>query len=115
MFDLSGRVALVSGAASGMGKATAMALAEAGASVVLADINEDGVRATAVEIESLERRALPLICDVSQPEQIRSMFERVDGEFGRIDFLANIAGEAVRKKPEDISLDEVEWTWRSLV
>ena len=115
MFDLSGRVALVSGAASGMGKATAMALAEAGASVVLADINEDGVRATAVEIESLERRALPLICDVSQPEQIRSMFARLDGEFGRIDFLANIAGEAVRRKPEDISLDEVEWTWRSLV
>ena len=43
------------------------------------------------------------------------MFERIDDEFGRIDFVANIAGEAVRKKPEDISLDEVEWTWRNLV
>ena len=115
MFDLSGRVALVSGAASGMGKATAMAVAEAGADVVLADINEEGVQATAGEIESLGRRALPVICDVSQPEQIRSVFARLDDEFGRIDFVANIAGEGVRRKPEDISLDEVEWTWRNLV
>ena len=98
MFDLSGRVALVSGAASGMGKATAVAVAEAGADVVLADINEDGVQATAGEIESLNRRALPLVCDISEPEQICSLFARVDDEFGRIDFLANIAGETVRQE-----------------
>ena len=115
MFDLTGRVALVSGAASGLGKATALAVAEAGADVVLADINEDGLRVVAGEIESLDRRALPQVCDISEPEQICSMFERIDDEFGRIDFVANIAGEAVRKKPEDISLDEVEWTWRNLV
>lgn len=115
MFDLAGRVALVSGAASGLGKATALAVAEAGADVVLADINEDGMRTVAGEIESLHRRALPQVCDISEPEQICSMFERIDDKFGRIDFVANIAGEAVRKKPEDISLDEVEWTWRNLV
>ena len=115
MFDLTGRVALVSGAASGLGKATALAVAEAGADVVLADIDEDGMRTVAGEIESLGRRALPRVCDISEPEQICSMFERIDDEFGRIDFVANIAGEAVRKKPEDISLDEVEWTWRNLV
>ena len=115
MFDLTGRVALVSGAASGLGKATALAVAEAGADVVLADIDEDGMRTVAGDIESLRRRALPQVCDISEPEQICSMFERIDNEFGRIDFVANIAGEAVRKKPEDISLDEVEWTWRNLV
>ena len=115
MFDLAGRVALVSGAASGLGKATALAVAEAGADVVLADIDEDGMRTVAGDIESLRRRALPQVCDISEPEQICSMFERIDEEFGRIDFVANIAGETVRKKPEDISLDEVEWTWRSLV
>ena len=115
MFDLAGRVALVSGAASGLGKATALAVAEAGADVILADIDEDGMRTVAGEIESLHRRALPQVCDISEPEQICSMFERIDEEFGRIDFVANIAGETVRKKPEDISLDEVEWTWRSLV
>ena len=115
MFDLAGRVALVSGAASGLGKATALAVAEAGADVVLADIDEDGMRTVAGEIESLHQRALPQVCDISEPAQICSMFERIDDEFGRIDFVANIAGEAVRKKPEDISLDEVEWTWRNLV
>ena len=115
MFDLTGRVALVSGAASGLGKATALAVAEAGADVVLADIDEDGMRTVAGEIESLHQRALPQVCDISEPAQICSMFERIDEEFGRIDFVANIAGEAVRKKPEDISLDEVEWTWRNLV
>jgi len=115
MFDLSGRVALVSGAASGMGKATSLAVAEAGADVVLADINLEGAQATAREIEALGRKALPVVCDISQPDQIRAMFGLLDDEFGRIDFLANIAGEAVRKKPEVISLDEVEWTWRNLV
>jgi NAD(P)-dependent dehydrogenase (short-subunit alcohol dehydrogenase family) len=115
MFDLSSRVALVSGAASGMGKATALALAEAGANLVLADLNEAGAQATASEIESLGRHALPVACDISQPDQIRAMFARIDDKFGQIDFVANIAGESVRKKPEDISLDEVEWTWRNLV
>ena len=72
IFDLSSRVALVSGAASGMGKATALALAEAGANLVLADLNEAGAQATASEIESLGRHALPVACDISQPDQIRA-------------------------------------------
>lgn len=115
MFDLTGRVALVSGAASGMGKASSLALAEAGASVVLADIDDEGARKTAAEIKSLGGRGVAEHCDISSPDDIRAMFARIDDEFGRIDFVANIAGEAVRKKPEDISLDEVEWTWRNLV
>ncbi|MBC8356214.1 MAG: SDR family oxidoreductase [Planctomycetes bacterium] len=115
MFDLSDRVALVSGAASGMGRASSLALAEAGADVVLADLNEEGAQATAQEIESLGRKAMPVRCDISNSEDILAMFGRVDNEFGRIDFVANIAGEAIRKKPEEISLDEVEWTWRNLV
>jgi NAD(P)-dependent dehydrogenase (short-subunit alcohol dehydrogenase family) len=115
MFDLSGRVALVSGAASGMGKAASLALAQAGSNVVLADLNEEGAQATAAQIQSLGRQALVVRCDVAQPEQVRAMLAQVDERFGRIDFLANIAGEAVRKKPEDITLEEVEWTWRNLV
>jgi NAD(P)-dependent dehydrogenase (short-subunit alcohol dehydrogenase family) len=114
-FDLSGRVALISGSAQGMGRAAALAVAEAGADVVLADLNEAGAQATAASIAALGRRALPVRCDVSRPDDIRAMFGRIDREFGRIDFVANIAGEAVRKKPEEISLDEVEWTWRNLV
>ena len=78
MFDLSGRVSLVSGAASGMGKAVALAVAEAGSDIVLADINEAGAHAVAQEIEALGRKALPVVCDISSPEAIRAMFAQID-------------------------------------
>jgi NAD(P)-dependent dehydrogenase (short-subunit alcohol dehydrogenase family) len=115
LFDLSGKVAVVSGAASGMGRAMSIALAEAGADVLLVDIDEAGMSRTAETIRALGRKVVAVRCDVSQPEQIRAMFGRLDNEFGRINFLGNVAGEAIRKRPEDISLDEVEWTWRNLV
>lgn len=115
LFDLGGRVAVVSGAASGMGKAMSLALAEAGADIVLADIDAEGAEAAAAEIRAIGRRALPVVCDISDIDQIRGMFGQVDREFGRVDFLGNIAGEAVRCKPEDISLEDVEWTWRNIV
>jgi NAD(P)-dependent dehydrogenase (short-subunit alcohol dehydrogenase family) len=115
MFNLVGRVALVSGAAQGMGRAMAMALAEFGADLVLADLNNDGVWETAEAIGKLGRSAFPVRCDVSQPDQIRALFADLDREMGRIDFLGNVAGEAVRAQPEEITLEDVEKTWRNLV
>ena len=115
LFDLSGRVALVSGAASGMGRAMATALAQAGSDVMLAGRNLAGVEKTAGEIQKLGRRAIAVQCDVSQPEQIRAMFAQLDRDFGRIDFLGNVAGDAVLGAPEDIALEAVEQTWRNLV
>src|SRR5437762_3183661 len=95
MFDLTGRVAVVSGAASGMGRAMALALAEAGADLLLADLHADGAEKTAGEIRQFGRRAVVALCNVSEPEQIRALFAQLDSEFGRIDFLGNVAGEAV--------------------
>ncbi|MBM3833578.1 MAG: SDR family oxidoreductase [Verrucomicrobia bacterium] len=115
LFDLSGRVALVSGAASGLGRAMSIALAEAGADLVLADVNETGMNLTAQQINQLGRRALPVTCNVSDPKQIRALFSQVDREFGRIDFVGNVAGEGILGRPEEISLDDVEQTWRNLV
>jgi NAD(P)-dependent dehydrogenase (short-subunit alcohol dehydrogenase family) len=115
LFDLTGRVGLVSGAAQGLGRAMAVALAEAGADLVLADRNAAGVQQTAAHLAGLGRRALPVTCDVSEPEQIREMFARLDREFGRIDFLGNVAGDGVLGRPEEIPLDAVERTWRNLV
>jgi NAD(P)-dependent dehydrogenase (short-subunit alcohol dehydrogenase family) len=115
MFDLSGRVALVSGAASGLGRAMSLALAEAGADLLLADLNCDGARSTAEEISKIGRRTLAVSCDVSDPKQIRAMFAQLDREFDRIDFLGNVAGEGVLGRPEEISLDDIERTWRNLV
>ena len=115
MFDLSGKFALVSGAARGMGRATSLALAEAGATLMLADINGEGVNKTAEDIGDLGGRAVPVECNISKPDEIRSMFQRLDDEFGHIDFLGNIAGDGLRGKPEEVSLDDVEQSWRNLV
>ena len=115
IFDLTGRVALVSGAASGMGRAMSLALAEAGAHVMLADRNADGLQKTAEDIAGMQGSATPATCDVTDPEQIRALFARLDRELGRIDFLGNVAGDGVAGRPEEISLDDVERSWRNLV
>jgi NAD(P)-dependent dehydrogenase (short-subunit alcohol dehydrogenase family) len=115
LFDLSGKVAIVTGAAQGMGRAMALALAEAGAHVMLADRNEAGAHETAVAAAQFGRSALAAKCDVADPAQIREFFGRLDRAFGRIDFLGNVAGEGVLGTPEGISLEEVERCWRNLV
>jgi NAD(P)-dependent dehydrogenase (short-subunit alcohol dehydrogenase family) len=115
LFDLSGRVALVTGAASGMGRATAIAFAEAGANLMLADINLDGVQQAAREIEGVGQRAIPVHCDVSDTNQILSMFERLDGEYGRIDILSNVAGEGLLARPEEVSIEQVRRVLEVLV
>ena len=115
LFDLSGKIALVSGAAQGMGRAMALALAEAGADLMLADLNAAGGEKTAEDIRSLGRRAVFVNCDVSEPEQIREIFAQLDRDFGRLDFLGNVAGDAQLGAPEDIELSAVEQTWRNLV
>src|SRR5947209_12151221 len=115
LFDLTGRVALVSGAAQGLGRAMSLALAEAGADLVLADRNAAGLQRTAETIAALGRKAVPVTCDVSEPAQIRTLFAELDRAFGRIDFLGNVAGDAVLGAPEEIPLEAVERTWRNLV
>jgi NAD(P)-dependent dehydrogenase (short-subunit alcohol dehydrogenase family) len=115
LFDLTGRVALVSGAASGMGRAMALAFAEAGADLMLADLNAEGVQKTAATIEGMGRRAQPVRCDVSDPEQIRALFAQLDRTFGRIDVLGNVAGEGILGKPEEITIDQVKQVLQNLV
>lgn len=108
LFDLSGRVAVVSGAAQGMGRATALALAGAGADLVLVDRNLSGAEQTGEEIRGGGRRALCLATDVSSPPAIESLFQRVDKEFGRVDFLGNIAGDGILARPEDLTIADLQ-------
>jgi NAD(P)-dependent dehydrogenase (short-subunit alcohol dehydrogenase family) len=115
LFDLSRRVALVSGAASGMGRAMALVFAEAGADLVLADLNADGMNRTAEDIARLGRKAVPVCCDVSDPEQIRALFSQVDETFNRLDVLGNVAGEGILGRPEDLSLEQVRQVLQNLV
>ena len=98
-----------------MGRAMSIALAEAGADLMLADRDIAGVENTAGEIQKLGRRAVAVNCDVSEPQQIRRMFAQIDHDFGRIDFLGNVAGDGVLARPEEIPLEAVERTWRNLV
>ncbi|HQY26349.1 MAG TPA: SDR family NAD(P)-dependent oxidoreductase, partial [Thermoflexales bacterium] len=99
MFDLSGRVAIVSGTASGMGEAMALTFAENGADLVLLDMNTAGNEETAHAIEKMGRRAIPLTCDVSKYSDIDKVYETVDKEFGHVDILSHVVqlGAAVAK------------------
>src|SRR6185437_2773703 len=104
-FSLSGKIALVTGASSGLGAGFAVALAEAGADVVLAARRRDRLGATCREIEQLGRAALAVQTDVTDPAQCRAAVEAAVGRFGRLDVLVNNAGlgtavPALRETPE---------------
>jgi NAD(P)-dependent dehydrogenase (short-subunit alcohol dehydrogenase family) len=115
MFDLSGRVAVVSGAAQGMGQAAALALAEFGADVVLVDRNLPGAEATGARIRALGRRVLCSGCDTSDLAQIAALFREVDSAFGRVDFLGNIAGDGHLAPPEDLAIGDLHRVLQNLV
>ncbi len=115
LFDLTGRIAVVTGSAQGMGRAMALALAESGADVVLLDRNRHGIEDTAHTIESLGRRAMPIAGDVTETGHIDHVFDAVDREFGRIDILGNVAGEARTGPAESMTLDDIQVTFHNLV
>jgi NAD(P)-dependent dehydrogenase (short-subunit alcohol dehydrogenase family) len=94
--DFSGKVALVTGASSGMGLATARAFAAAGAAVVLADVREDAVKAEAEKLAAAGHRAIAVGCDVSDDAQVQQMVDRTVAEFGRLDAAFNNAGVMAR-------------------
>ena len=101
-FDVEGQVALVTGAARGLGRAVALALANAGANVALGlrDLSNDA--GVVREIEALDRRALPLSLEVSDIRQVRVAVDAVVERFGRLDILVNNAGVAPGNPAEDV-------------
>ncbi len=106
--DFSGKVALVTGAASGMGLATAQAFAEAGASVVLSDVREDLVKAETQNLVVAGHKAIAVLCDVSDDDEVAAMVERTVAEFGRLDAAFNNAGVMARIAPTADSTRE-DW------
>jgi NAD(P)-dependent dehydrogenase (short-subunit alcohol dehydrogenase family) len=109
LFSLEGRVAVVTGAAAGIGRAIAVGLAENGADVAVCDINEDGLANTVRSIRALGRKGIAVRCDVEHPSEIEHLFAEVDRSFGRIDILVNNVGHVARAKPEELTLDD--WNW----
>lgn len=108
-FDLTAQVALVTGAARGIGRAVSLALAHAGADVALGfrDIHADG--GLPQEIEALGRQALPLQMDVTRLEQIFDAVEKTVTRFGRLDILVNNAGAAVVSPPEEVTETDYDY------
>ena len=107
LFDLTGKKALVTGGAVGIGRACAVALARAGAHVAIVDINEKTGAATAREIQDMGCDSLFVPCDITKKDQVQNAVAKVVETFGRLDIGVNNAGIAILGADE--AIDQAEW------
>jgi NAD(P)-dependent dehydrogenase (short-subunit alcohol dehydrogenase family) len=111
-FDLEGKIALVTGAARGLGRAISLALANAGADVTLGLRDASSGDELAAEIGSMGRTALPLAMDVRYLDQVRAGVDAAVERFGRLDILVNNAGVAPTNRAEDVNEHDYDETFR---
>lgn len=105
-FDLTGKVAVVTGAGSGLGAAAATCYAENGAAVALLARTESKIKAVAEKITAAGGRALPIPCDVTSEDSVKAAVEKVLAEYGKIDILLNDAGVAVGGGVDTLALED---------
>src|SRR5947199_4329317 len=106
---VAGKVAFITGASSGIGRATTLAFARAGASVAVADVSEKGNQETARLIEQQGGHALVVKCNVTQTDDVKAALDKTVAAFGRLDFAFNNAGIEPRKPAPTADYDEEEW------
>jgi len=111
LFDLNGRVAIVTGAGSGLGAVFAQALAEAGAEVVCADLNLSGTEETVKTIQQAGGVALAVETDVTDEAAVTAMVQAAVDRFGRLDIIVNNAGIGAIAPPEEVSLED----WQKVI
>src|SRR5712692_8077921 len=111
-FDLTGRVALVTGGTSGLGRAIAVGLAQAGATVVVGSRDQRKVTDAVAELAGIGAGHSGLPLDVADPVSIEAAFRTITGESGRLDILVNAAGTIQRKDPLEVTLAEWEQVLR---
>lgn len=107
-FDLSGRIAVVTGGGSGLGLAIATGLARHGCDVVVAGRQTDGLATAQQQIAQIGHRSHTVVCDVTNEDQVKHLFSEVARIFGRLDVLVNNAGIPSHSPPESLELSE--WT-----
>lgn len=109
-FDLTGKVALITGSGTGIGKAIATGMAQAGADIVLNDIDHDTLSQAKAEIsESTGHKVIAIYADVGLPSEIDELFAFVDNEMGRLDILVNNVGTVKRHRPEHLPLEDWQY------
>ena len=104
LFSLAGRIAVVTGAGQGLGRGMALALAEAGADLVVADINARTAASVAEEIKGLGRRAISVVADISQAVQVQALAAQALEAFGKVDILVNNAGISCHDPSAEMAL-----------
>jgi len=105
IFDLTGKVAVVTGGSGGAGKAISVGLALYGADVVVTSRTLSTLEETAAEVEKVGKKALPISCDVADQESVNQMMARTVEEFGKVDILVTAAGIALRDPAEEMPID----------
>src|SRR3989304_9739932 len=98
-FSLEGKIAVITGAAKGIGKGIALTMAEAGAEIGGADLDTEGINKLAPEIKRWGRESLPVTTDVSQAGDVQNMVDKTISRFGKLDILVNCAGVRGLDKP----------------
>lgn len=111
LFDLTGKVAIITGGATGLGRQMAEGLAEMGANLVLCARKLERCEAAAAELNQLGVRAIGLRCDVTNQDEVNAVVEKTRAEFGRIDILINNSGRTWGAPAENMSLDD----WQKVI
>lgn len=107
MFDLTGRVAVITGASSGLGMQMARGFAEQGADLVIMARRVEKLEALAEELKGMGRRCLPVQCDVTKSDQVDTAAKKAEEEFGKVDILVNCAGSAINGGV--LTMKDEEW------
>lgn len=106
-FTVENRVAIITGGAQGIGKSIALELAKAGANIVIADTNAEGIELTIKEIESIGRKSLGVVCNVANAEEVNKLINISNETFKKIDILVNNAG--ITRDTLMMRMDEKDW------
>src|SRR5690606_4548047 len=109
MTEIRGKLAVVTGAASGIGRATAVALAREGARLAIADVDRAGLAETAKLVEAVGGAVSTYLLDVSSREAVYAFAQEIEGQFGGADIVINNAGVAQVASVEELAYDDFEW------
>ena len=111
LFDLSGKVAIVTGGAGGIGETLAIGLAKNGADVVVTSRTLSKLEPVAAKIKATGKKSLAIACDVTNEKSVQEMVDRVVKEFSHIDILVNVAGIIIRDSAETIKIED----WQKVI